>query len=98
MVVTDGRTGRRHGDGRRIMSRFVSLSHTPTWVGDVHEEKRCTHGAHTPVSFPTTPARVHDGSHFCTKKAAHVVIWHVYWLSTWWREDRLPRLNKQIAT
>ena len=28
MVVTGGRTGRRHGDGRRIMSRFVSLSHT----------------------------------------------------------------------
>ena len=21
----------------------------------MHEEKRCTHGAHTPVSFPTTP-------------------------------------------
>ena len=28
MVVTGGRAGRRHGDGRRIMSRFVSLSHT----------------------------------------------------------------------
>ena len=28
MVVTGGRTRRRHGDGRRIMSRFVSLSHT----------------------------------------------------------------------
>ena len=23
----------------------------------MHEEKRCTHGARTPVSFPTTPAR-----------------------------------------
>ena len=28
MLVTGGRTGRRHGDGGRIMSRFVSLSHT----------------------------------------------------------------------
>ena len=64
----------------------------------MHEEKRCMHGARTPVSFPTTPVRVHGGAHFCTKKAAHVVIWHVYWLSTWWREDRLPRVNKQIAT
>ena len=27
-----------------------------------------------------------------------MVIWHVYWLSTWWREDRLPWVNKQIAT
>ena len=31
----------------------------------MHEEKRCTHGARTPVSFPTTPARVHGGAHFC---------------------------------
>ena len=33
MVVTSGRTGRRHGDGRRIMPRFVSLSltHTRRW-------------------------------------------------------------------
>ena len=98
MVVTGGRTGRKHGDGRRIMSRLVSLSHTPMYVGDVHEEKRCTHGARTPVSYPTTPARVHGGAHFCTKKVDHVVIWHVYWLSTWWREDRLPRVSKQIAT
>ena len=28
MVLTGGRTGRRHGDGWRIMSKFVSLSHT----------------------------------------------------------------------
>ena len=28
VVVTRGRTRWRHGDGRRIMSRFVSLSHT----------------------------------------------------------------------
>ena len=68
MVLTGGRTRRRHGDGWRIMSRFVSLSHTPTKVGGVHEEKRCTHGARTPVSFPTTPARVHGGAHFCTKR------------------------------
>ena len=27
-----------------------------------------------------------------------MVIWHVYWLSTWWREDRLPWVNKQIVT
>ena len=32
------------------------------------------HGARTPVSFPTTPAWVHGGAHFCTKKAAHMVI------------------------
>ena len=30
VVVTGGRTGQRHGDGQRIMSMFVSLSHTPT--------------------------------------------------------------------
>ena len=28
------------------------------------------HGARTPVSFPTTPARVHGGAHFCTKKGS----------------------------
>ena len=36
----------------------------------MHEEKRCTHGTRTPVSFPTTPARVHSGAHFCTKKGS----------------------------
>ena len=87
-----------HPKTKNTHERGLYLSHTPTQVGDMHEEKRCMHGARTPVSFPTTPAQVHGGAHFCTKKAAHVVIWHVYWLSTWWREDRLPRVNKQIAT
>ena len=97
MVVTGGRTGRRHGDGRRIMSRFVSPSHTHGGGGRARREEVHARRMYS-VSFPTTPARVHGGAHFCTKKAAHVVIWHVYWLSTWWREDRLPRVNKQIVT
>ena len=39
MVVTGGRTGRRHGDGRRIMSRFVSLSHTRVGGGRAPREE-----------------------------------------------------------
>ena len=37
----------------------------------MHEEKRCTHGARTPVSFPATPTRVHGGAHFCMKRQPH---------------------------
>ena len=36
-------------------------------MGDVHEEQRRTHGARTPVTFPTTPARVHGGTYFWRK-------------------------------
>ena len=74
------------------------LSHTHNVGGGRARREESMHGARTPVSFPTTPARVDGGAHFCTKNAAHMVIWHVYWLSTWWREYRLPRVNKQIAT
>ena len=78
MVVTDGRTGGGMGmDGALCLGLYLSLTHTHVG-GDVHEEKKCMHGARTPISFPTTPARVHGGAHFCTKKAAHMVIWHVY--------------------
>ena len=49
MVVTGGRTGRRHGDGRRIISRFVSLSHT------LHRWGTCTkrRGARTVHVLPS---------------------------------------------
>ena len=39
MVVTGGWTGRRHGDGRCIMSRFVSLSHTHVGAGHARREE-----------------------------------------------------------
>ena len=84
-------------DGALCLGFYLSLTHTHVGGGRARREE--VHARRTySVSFPTTLARVHDGAHFYTKKAAHVVIWHVYWLSTWWREDRLPRVNKQIAT
>ena len=47
MVVTGGRTGRRHGDGRRIMSRFVSLSLSHTHVGGGRARREEVHARRT---------------------------------------------------
>ena len=49
MVVTGGRTGRRHGDGRRIMSRFVSLSTHPRRWGTCTKRR----GARTAHVLPS---------------------------------------------
>ena len=75
------------------------LSHTHTHVGGGRARREEVHARRTYSRlFPNHTRAVHGGAHFCTKMAAHVVIWHVYWLSTWWRVDHLPRVNKQIAT
>ena len=96
MVVTGGRTGRRHGDGRRIMSRFVSLSHTPRRWGTCTKRK----GARTvhvlpslsqphPRGYTVELISVRKGSP--RGNLTRVLIVHLM-------EDRLPRVDKQIAT
>ena len=47
VVVTGGRTGRRHGDGRRIMSRFVSLSLSHTHVDRGRAQREEVHARRT---------------------------------------------------
>ena len=96
MVVTGGPTGRWHGDGRRIMSRFVSLSHT------LHRWGTCTkrRGARTahvlpylsqphPRGYTVELSFVRKGSP--RGNLTRVLVLHLM-------EDCLPRVNKQVAT
>ena len=51
MVVTGARTGWRHGDGRRIMSRFVSLSHTHPRRWGTCTKRTCARTTHILLSL-----------------------------------------------
>ena len=75
MVVIRGWTERRHGDGRRIMSRFVSLSHTHTHVGGGRARSKEVH-AHRTYSrlFPNHTRAGTRWSSFLYEKAAHMLI------------------------
>ena len=97
MVVTGGRTGRRHGDGRRIMSRFVSLSHTLHRWGTC-TKRRGARTAHVLPSLSQPHPRGYMVELISVRKGSPRGNLTIYWLSTWWREDRLPWVNKQIAT
>ena len=73
MVVTGGRTGRRHGDGRRIMSRFVSLTHTHVGGGRARREEVHARRTYSRL-FPNHTRAGTRWSSFLYEKAAHVVI------------------------
>ena len=75
MVVTGSRIGRRHGDGWRIMSRFVSLSLTHTHVGGGRARREEVHARRTYSHlFPNHTRTGTRWSSFLYEKAAHVVI------------------------
>ena len=72
MVVNGCWTGRRHGDGRHIMSRFVSLSHTHVGGGRARTEE--VHAQRTySCLFPNHTRAGTRWSSFLYEKAAHVV-------------------------
>ena len=83
-------------DGALCLGLYLSHTH---YVGGGRARREEVHARR--MYFRLFPNHTRAGtrwSSFLYEKAAHVVISHMYWLSTWWREDRLPRVNKQIAT
>ena len=96
MVLTGGRSCRRHGDGRRIMSKFVSLSHTLRRWGTC-TKRRGARTAHVLPSLSQPHPRGYMVELISVRKGSphgnltRVLVVHLM-------EDRLPRVNKQIAT
>ena len=73
MVVTGGQNGWRHGDGWRIMSRFVSLSHTHVGGGRARREEVHARRRYSRL-FPNHTRAGTRWSSFLYEKAAHMVI------------------------
>ena len=97
VVVTGGRTGRRHGDGRRIMSRFVSLTHTHPRRWGTCTKRRGARTTHVLPSLSEPHLRGYTVELIFVRTGSprgnltRVLVVQLM-------EDRVPRVNKQIAT
>ena len=96
MVVTGGRTGRRHGDAHAIfLGLYLSHTHPRRWGTCTKRRGACT--AHVLPSLSQPHPRGYTVELISVRKGisrgnlTRVLVVHLM-------EDRLPWVNKQIVT